>query len=497
MKKFFLSLLLLAAAPLGWATGSKPVFTSSGTVLASATVSDVMPIPDGTGYRMYFTSAGYFMQSATSTDGINWSVEPGMRISTTAGSLDVSSITAVTVYYNSAATHKYTMYYVGINAAGLYSILRAYSADGVAFAKDYSSPIQLNSGLAYLGSPKAWPLSSTSMLLYCVYSASGDGIKSNYRAGYFTSTTHGTSFDSTPTALLSGTTVYALAVSSITSVTGGHVRMYTVTQSTYNTNGYQIYSWLSTNNGRAYASAAESGVRFSTITGTNISQLAIMRDANDWRWRLFGTMGSLTSTGTVQNLLTLSPAIETVAPSLVYQSDPSTSFTVGGEIFSSSGALTATLYNSGGSIPVTATTRNSDVSLTVSATTFAAPIGTYNLMVTDSGGNSGTFTDAVTIDYKPGNVDMYDSVYRPLKDSAALNPKGVATVFTAGRLVVRVYTTNGQKVRTVFDSPVNAGTYTVSWDGKTDSGAYAASGMYLMHFDGPKLDSAAKVVIIK
>lgn len=494
MRKIFLSLLLLAAAPLGWAAGSKPVFTSSGTVLSSASVSDVMPIPGGTGYRMYFTSASYFVQSATSTDGVNWTVEPGMRISTTAGSLDVSSITAVTVYYNSAATHKYTMYYVGIDATGLYYILKAYSSDGVAFAKDYSSPIKLNSGLSYLGSPKAWPISSTSMLLYCVYSANGDALKSNYRAGYFTSTTHGTSFDSTPTPLLSGTTVYALAVSSIT---GGQVRLYAVTQSTYNTNGYQIYSWLGTNNGKTFPSSAESGTRFSTTTNTNISQLAIMRDANNWRWRLFGTMGSLTSTGTVQNLLTLSPAIETVAPSLVYQSDPSTSFAVGGEIFSSSGALTATLYNGSGSIPVTATTRSSDVSLTVSATTFAAPIGMYNLMVTDSDGNSGTFSNAVNIDYKPGNVDMYDSVYRPLKDSATLTPKGVATVFTAGRLVVRVYTTNGQKVRTVFDSPVNAGTYTVSWDGKTDSGAYAASGMYLMHFDGPKLDSAAKVVIIK
>lgn len=470
----------------------RPVFVEQGGVtLASASVSDVIKLPGAGGYRMYFTSAGYFVKSATSADGLNWSVEAGMRLSTSAASLDASSITAAGIYYNTAASHAYTLYYVGIGATGRFSLLRAHSGDGVSFTKDSSFYKQLNSGYAYLGSPKAWPVSSTQMYLYCVYDAGGFNSSGTYRAGYFTSTDKGSTFNAAPAALLSGTTVYALAVSSLT---GGSVRLHAVVPPPGCTGGYQIKSWLSSDNGRTFAGAAESGVRYATSAAVNISQLAVMRDADYWRWRLFATFGPLASTGAVQTLLTFYPTIESVSPGLVYQSDPNVTLTVGGEIFSSSGALTATLYGASGSISITSVTRNSDTSLSLDATTNGATIGVYTLKITDADGWYGTYASALTVDYKPGNLDMMDNVFRPLNGESC---RGDATVFAYGRMTVRVYTTNGKKVRTLYDSIVAPGTYTITWDGKTESGNYAASGMYLAYFKGPKLDTVAKVVVIK
>lgn len=492
MRKLLFSILLLAAAPAAMA--ERPAFAEQyggnlSIILASATASDVVDISTG-GYRLYFTTGSYYVQSATSTDGSNWTVESGMRLSTSAA-LDISSITSVAVYHNStiSSTGTYIAYYVGVNATGKYSILRAYSSDGLNFVKDSSFYHQYNGGSTYIGSLKAWPIDNNNMLLYHIYDSAGLNSSGTYRAAYLASSDKGATLPST-TTLLSGTTVYALAVSSIT---GGTVRMFTAGPPSGSTYGYQITSWLSGDHGRGFS--GENGIRYSTTSTVNITAMAVMRDAAAWRWRLMPTFGVLNATGTVHDLLTVLPAIESVVPNKVYQTDPNVTLTVNGEIFSSSGALTATLSSTAGNnITVLSVTRASDVLVTISAATNGSAIDTYTLNITDTDNYSGTYPGALQVDFKPGTVDMMDNVFRPLNNEKC---RGDATVYADGRLTVNVYTSNGKKVRAVYDAPINPGSQTVLWDGRTDSGNVAASGMYLMEFKGPKLDYVAKVVLIK
>jgi hypothetical protein len=54
---------------------------------------------------------------------------------------------------------------------------------------------------------------------------------------------------------------------------------------------------------------------------------------------------------------------------------------------------------------------------------------------------------------------------------------------TAGHTTVRVFDCAGRVVRTLVDSPVDAGPHTVVWDGTTDTGSRAASGVYFVKME--------------
>jgi hypothetical protein len=52
-----------------------------------------------------------------------------------------------------------------------------------------------------------------------------------------------------------------------------------------------------------------------------------------------------------------------------------------------------------------------------------------------------------------------------------------------GRATIRVFDAAGRVVRTLVDSPVEAGEHTAVWDGTTDSGHRAASGVYFVRME--------------
>ena len=54
---------------------------------------------------------------------------------------------------------------------------------------------------------------------------------------------------------------------------------------------------------------------------------------------------------------------------------------------------------------------------------------------------------------------------------------------TDGRATIRVFDASGRVVRTLIDSPVDAGPHTVVWDGTTDAGRRAASGVYFLKME--------------
>ncbi len=73
------------------------------------------------------------------------------------------------------------------------------------------------------------------------------------------------------------------------------------------------------------------------------------------------------------------------------------------------------------------------------------------------------------------------------------------SIATAGQVNVRVVDVAGRVVRTLVDRTVEQGEYSLVWDGRTDSGERAASGVYFVRlesFDGSKMEEATRKVIL-
>ena len=60
-----------------------------------------------------------------------------------------------------------------------------------------------------------------------------------------------------------------------------------------------------------------------------------------------------------------------------------------------------------------------------------------------------------------------------------------------------VYNMLGQKVRTLVDKQMEPGRYRITWDGRDDSGAKVASGVYFYRFETPTLVTSKKMVLLK
>ena len=60
-----------------------------------------------------------------------------------------------------------------------------------------------------------------------------------------------------------------------------------------------------------------------------------------------------------------------------------------------------------------------------------------------------------------------------------------------------VYNTLGQQVRALVDGEMNAGSYSVTWDGKDDRGAQVSSGMYLYRLEAGNSVAVKRMVMMK
>ncbi len=470
---------------------ANPTFTfESGVNLASATVYQVTPI--STGYRMFFSSIGYHIQSATSTDGITWGIENGVRLSTSSYSFEYSSITAFGMFNNSGISGgPYQAWYVGLSSSGQYSILTATSSDQLAWSKDETfTPIEFNSGLGYITSPRPYLLSSNDEMLYYVRDSAGGNTPGNRRAYRMISTDDGETFDS-EVELAPNTTAYYIAISTLTD---NRVRMHLCSPLSGETTASTLISMISSNDG--YTFDAESEVSFSTTSASSsIMSFDVARATENYRWRSFMSMiVNPTTAPYVYSAMTLDPEFDNFSPAIVYQSDAAVPFTVQGEIFSLALAPTAIL--SKGGVPLSGVTviRNSDINLTVNANTLNEDLGNYNLKIINDDGHSVTINNVLTIDYKPGFVALTDNLFRPLTGGKLTI---AATIFTPGKLEAKMYTTDGKFVKELYNGNVPIGTKTFFWNGDTKNGNTVASGLYILWIKAPKLSEIKKVVVIK
>lgn len=95
-----------------------------------------------------------------------------------------------------------------------------------------------------------------------------------------------------------------------------------------------------------------------------------------------------------------------------------------------------------------------------------------------------------------GIVEMTDNLFRPVS-APAVKCKINLTIFAPGLVTVKVYTLNGAFVRTIFSGAQAYGAVNYFWDGRTEGGAMAASGLYLVNVTGPNTNTTEKVVLIR
>lgn len=62
---------------------------------------------------------------------------------------------------------------------------------------------------------------------------------------------------------------------------------------------------------------------------------------------------------------------------------------------------------------------------------------------------------------------------------------------------ITIYDIRGVKVRTLLNASKNPGTYRVVWDGKTDNGHFATTGVYFVKMNAGKYSSTRKVILMK
>lgn len=485
MKKTLLLLTLLAQAATAAAMPSFEL--QDGVRVSSADVHAVTPISGG--FRMYFsTAAHYAVFSASSTDGLAWTVEPGMRLSTGTGAynFDAGSITAMGVYTDAAlAGGPWRAYYVGVSSNG-HALLSAFSADGLTWTPD-ADFAGFFSGPARVYDVKPYNAGSGDVYLYYVRDGGPPHDAGSRMVYHMRSSDSGDTFSGEALALPT-TGAYRVSVSTLTN---GSVRLF-VSEPAVNTSTVSRVLAADSTTGLSFTSAPE--LVFSTASASNeLEAFGVARSTDGYRWRLYFTSRlDQSATSYAYSALTAAPVIDSVTPATVYTNDAATSFTVRGEIFDP--AVTAFTFTGPAALTINSVTWVSDTELTVNATPTGAPLGKYAAAVTNPDGRLFSLADALTVDYRPGYIGLTDNLFRPLSGGRA---RVDATIFAPGVIKADVYTINGGLVKKLYNASAAIGTTTFFWDGSTDDGRTAASGLYLLYVTGPKIKETTKIVLIK
>ncbi|UPT74632.1 MAG: T9SS type A sorting domain-containing protein [Elusimicrobiota bacterium] len=276
-------------------------------------------------------------------------------------------------------------------------------------------------------------------------------------------------------------------------LTDGKIRLYYTQPLAAGSSATVIASALSTD-ALGTAFAQETGFRVSTTAPTGALAFPVpARSTDSFRWRLYyAAYESFKSTGDVRSALTGSPAPVSLSPNTIYASAGSIPLTIKGEVFSA--GPTVSISRGAVVIPGTSVTRADDQTITASFATQGQSTGSWDVTVTNADGVPATAVGALTIDFAPGAVVLMNNLLRP---SAGVPTTVDITTFNSGLVTARVYDLNGRPMNTLFEGNVPAGAFTVTWNGRTAAGASAPSGVYFVHVTGPKLNTKAKIVLIR
>jgi hypothetical protein len=119
-------------------------------------------------------------------------------------------------------------------------------------------------------------------------------------------------------------------------------------------------------------------------------------------------------------------------------------------------------------------------------------------------------TDGILVDLD-GKVDMVTSVeignLKPMPKTYALdqnmpNPFNPTTTISyqlpeSGPVQIVIYNLLGQKIRTLVNDRMDAGFYTVGWDGADETGRQVASGVYIYRMQSAAFSQTQRMMLLK
>ena len=140
------------------------------------------------------------------------------------------------------------------------------------------------------------------------------------------------------------------------------------------------------------------------------------------------------------------------------------------------------------------TVRADDTSISGTLSTLNRSLGLYDAAVVNADDQSGRLDNFFEIELPPGQVTILDNLFRPLRGGQATI---TVEIFEAGDVTLRLYTVDGGLVATLYQGPMPAGQTALTWNGRTPAGSVVASGVYLLHAQGPKLNTTERIVVIK
>jgi hypothetical protein len=477
---FTLVCAALAASP----ALAVPSFTLESGDRVSDAVPGAITGSYATFLRLYFVR-DFTVLSSSSTDGVTWVDDAGVRISseTPNASVAFSSVTSASVLELDGGGFR--MLFSAKIPAGTFRIYSASSTDGLAWGVQASpffslAGVIVESVRLHEETDGTWRLffvQGTSSATFRVFSAAStdEGVTWGSPVQVFDEEAHGVA----PSML-----------------TDGRIRLYYLAPLTNQTTATRLLSAIESTTGAGLTFNRESGVRLSTASGSGVFSAPLaFRDDETFRWRVYLAFQS-TTTAALPNIvsaITASPDPQRLTPSSVARTLPAGGFAVTGEVFSP-GATVKLTQSGQPDIPGTAVSVVDDQTISATFDTQNAALGTWDLVVTNSDLQSATLAGALTIDFEEGRVAALDNVFRPLRGQSVHFD---VTVFNDGRVTAKLYTIDGRYIRTLFDNDVGIGTTSVDWDGRTADGNLAASGVYLVSFEGPRLELRKKVVVIK
>jgi putative endonuclease len=444
--------------------------------------------------RMYFlrSSSATEVDSASSADGLAWAEDTkiGRLSTTTVPSVSASSITGCDVL---PITGGFRMLYSIVSSTGAFRIQSATSTDGLNWANDTGT--RIDNGAAFLGAPKLVVLKDGSWRVYYAGNADNGTDVANRFILTSRSTNSGLQW-SAPTVALA-TMAYSVGASILTN---NLVRLYYTTPLQGSTTASVVASALSTDaNGTSFST--EAGIRLSTSEAAGlIDAPAVVRDTDTFRWRLYyAYQGAGVSTSDVHTALTGAPAPAAVVPTTALNSLTTVQLVIQGDVFSgppTAADPTVTLSLSGQPAlsPIAAVTRVDDQTLTAQFNILGQVPGFWNVNVTNADGRTATLPGAFHIDFPPGSVTLINNLLRPRTGTSTAI---AVTTFNPGRTIARLFTLDGRSVRTLYDGDQATGILNLSWDGRDGTGAPVASGLYLLHVTGAKIDVKSKIVVIR
>ena len=480
--------LLALAAP----AAAVPSFTQDSFVsLATATplaFDTVQTYP----MRLYFmrdSSSSTDILSATSPEGQVWTVEAGSRLSTrTIPSVSASSITGLGVLALTGGGFRAA--YSIISTTGSWRIHTATSADGFSWANDTGTAFEFSGGADYVAAPALVKLDSGDWRIFFVRDNNGGNNPGDRFIYTALSTNQGRNWGTA--SVVVSTVAYQVGAGKRAD---GRVRLFYSQPSATVSSSTVIASSLS-DDALATAFTAESGLRVTTgSTSGSLFFPVPLRSTDSFRWRLYYGFSepAQPSSGSIHSHLTMIPDFISISPGSVLTSAGITGFTLRGEIFSAAPTVIArktgeTDVNAAGLV------RTNDQTLTFTLNMQGKTVGYWDLVITNSDANTATYNARLLVDFAPGSVTLTNNLLRP-RLGTVMNAD--VTTFNAGRVTLKVYTTDGRAVRTLYDDDRAAGSFTVNWDGKDAAGATVASGLYILRSLGPRLDGRSKILVIK